>query len=56
MTSSLERKKKYVSLITTKATKRLERVYIDLHGPMAVMSRASNLYSMNMIDDFSGYI
>jgi hypothetical protein len=39
-----------------KATKRLERVYVDLCGPMAVMSRAGNLYSMNVIDDFSGYV
>ena len=39
-----------------KATKRLERVYVDLCGPMAVTSRAGNLYSMNLIDDFSGYV
>ena len=39
-----------------KATKRLERVYVDLCGPMAVTSRAGNLYSMNVIDDFSGYV
>ena len=39
-----------------KATKRLERVYVDLCGPMAVTSRAGNLYSMNIIDDFSGYV
>ena len=40
----------------SKATKRLERVHVDLCGPMAVVSRAGNLYSMNMIDDFSGYV
>ena len=39
-----------------KATVRLEKVYVDLCGPMAVMSRAGNLYSMNVIDDFSGYV
>ena len=39
-----------------KATKRLERVYVDLCGPMAVTSRAGNVYSMNLIDDFSGYV
>ena len=40
----------------SKASKRLERVHVDLCGPMAVTSRAGNLYSMNMIDDFSGYV
>ena len=39
-----------------KATNRLERVYVDLCGPMAVTSRAGNVYSMNLIDDFSGYV
>ena len=36
--------------------KRLERVYVDLCGPMAVTSCAGNVYSMNIIDDFSGYV
>ena len=39
-----------------KAMTRLEKVYVDLCGPMAVLSRAGNLYSMNVIDDYSGYI
>ena len=39
-----------------KATKRLERVYVDLCGPMAILSKAGNLYSMNVIDDYSGYV
>jgi len=39
-----------------KATKRLERVYVDLCGPMPVSSRSGNLYCMNLIDDFSGYV
>ena len=29
--------------------------YVD-RGPMADVSRAGNVYSMNMIDDFSGYV
>src|ERR1700677_4955139 len=40
----------------SKATKWLERVFVDLSGRLAVMSRAGNLYSMNLIDDFSGYV
>ena len=39
-----------------KANRRLERVHVDLCGPMAVSSRSGNLYSMNVIDDFSGYV
>jgi transposase InsO family protein len=39
-----------------KSDKRLGRVYVDLCGPMAVTSRSGNLYSMNVIDDFSGYV
>ena len=31
-------------------------MYVDLCGPMAVTSRSGNLYSMNVIDDFSGYV
>ena len=38
-----------------KADRRLGKVYVDLCGPMAVTSRSGNLYSMNVIDDFSGY-
>jgi len=39
-----------------KAEKRLERVFVDLCGPMAVTSHSGNIYSMNLIDDFSGYV
>ena len=39
-----------------KATERLGRVYVDLCGQMAVMSRSRKLYCMNIIDDFSGYV
>jgi GAG-pre-integrase domain len=38
-----------------RATRKLERVYVDLTGPMSVTSRSGYLYSMNIIDDFSGY-
>lgn len=34
----------------------LEQVFVDLTGPMSVASRAGNVYSMNIIDDFSGYV
>ena len=40
----------------TKAKERLGRVYVDLCGPMAVTSRTGNLYCMDLIDDFSGYV
>ena len=39
-----------------KATKRLERVFVDLCGPMPVVSTYGHLYSMNIIDDFSSYV
>ena len=39
-----------------KANRRLGRVYADLCGPMAVTSRTGNMYAMNIIDDFSGYV
>ena len=39
-----------------KAERRLERVYVDLCGPMHVPSKTGRLYSMNIIDDFSGYV
>lgn len=38
-----------------KASRRLDRVYVDLCEPMAIMSRSGKLYCMNIIDDFSGY-
>ena len=38
------------------ATRRLERVYVDLCGPMPCVSRYGHLYSMNIIDDFTSYV
>jgi transposase InsO family protein len=39
-----------------KAIRPLERVYVDLCGPMPCVSRSGHLYSMNVIDDFSSYV
>ena len=39
-----------------KAEKPLDRVYVDLCGPMSVPSRSGFLYCMNIIDDFSGFV
>jgi len=39
-----------------KATRRLERVFVDLCGPMSVTSQSGHLYAMNIIDDFSSYV
>lgn len=36
-----------------KATKRLEKVWVDLTGQAAVISRTGNLYVMNLVDDYS---
>jgi hypothetical protein len=33
----------------------LEKVWVDLTGPMAVQSRTSNNYMMNIVDDFTNY-
>jgi transposase InsO family protein len=38
-----------------KATKRLERVFVDLTGPQSVLSRSGCAYVMNIIDDCTGY-
>jgi transposase InsO family protein len=38
-----------------KATRRLERIFVDLTGPQSVVSRAGCSYIMNIIDDYSGY-
>jgi transposase InsO family protein len=38
-----------------KATEKLERVYIDLCGPMLSPSRTDNRYIMNIIDDYSSF-
>jgi hypothetical protein len=39
-----------------RATKWLECIYMDLCGPMPVVSCYNNLYSMNIIDNFSSYV
>lgn len=39
-----------------KATEWLGQVYVNLCGLMAVTSCTGNLYCMNIIDDFSGYV
>jgi transposase InsO family protein len=39
-----------------RASKQLERVYVDLCGPMSVASRTGRLYSMNIIDDYSSFV
>jgi transposase InsO family protein len=40
----------------SKVTKPLERVFVDLCGPMPCCSRSNCLYLINLIDDFSSYI
>jgi len=39
-----------------RASRPLERVYVDLCGPMPCASRSGRLYLMNLIDDFSSYV
>jgi transposase InsO family protein len=39
-----------------KATMPLERVHVDLCGPMPVASRSGHVYSMNVIDNHSSYM
>ena len=39
-----------------RATSHLERVFIDLCGPMSIPSRSGRLYSMNIIDDYSSFV
>jgi transposase InsO family protein len=34
----------------------LERVFVDLCGPMPAVSQSGRLYSMNVIDDFTSYV
>jgi Reverse transcriptase (RNA-dependent DNA polymerase)/Integrase core domain/GAG-pre-integrase domain len=38
-----------------KSTEKLDRVYIDLCGPMSSPSRTENRYCMNVIDDYSSF-
>jgi len=39
-----------------KASHPLERVFVDLCGPIRPTSSSGGLYSMNVIDDFSSYV
>jgi len=39
-----------------KAGVKLEKVYVDLCGPMPCVSYSGHLYAMHIINDFSGYI
>ena len=39
-----------------KATGKLEKVYVDLCGPMPCVSVSGCSYAMHVIDDFSGYV
>jgi hypothetical protein len=39
-----------------KATQCLERIYVDLMGPMSVTSCSGKTYLMNIMDDFTSYI
>jgi hypothetical protein len=39
-----------------RAKRPLERVYIDLWGPMSVASQSGRLYAMIVVDDFSSYV
>ena len=39
-----------------RATSPLERIYVDLCGPMSKPSRTGRLYLMNFIDDYSSFI
>ena len=38
-----------------RATKKLEKVWVDLTGPMAVQSRTGNNYMMNIVDDYTNH-
>ena len=38
-----------------RATRRLEKVWVDLTGPMDIKSRTGNLYIMNIVDDYSSF-
>jgi transposase InsO family protein len=39
-----------------RANSHLARIFVDLCGPMSVRSRSGRLYSMNIIDDYSGFV
>lgn len=41
---------------SNKATRRLEKVWVDLSGPMDKQSINGNCYIMNIVDDFSSYL
>ncbi|KAJ3492393.1 hypothetical protein NLJ89_g11253 [Agrocybe chaxingu] len=39
-----------------RATRKLEKVWVDLSGLMAVTSRCGHKYAMNIVDDYSSYV
>ena len=39
-----------------RASKQLERIYVNLCGPMAILSHSGRLYLINIIDDFSSFV
>lgn len=39
-----------------RATKPLERIYVDLCGPMSIPLHSHCLYSMNILDDYSSFV
>ena len=39
-----------------RASKQLERIYVNLCGPMAILSHSGRLYLINIIDDFSSFM
>ena len=38
-----------------RATRKLEKVWVDLMGPMAIESCTGNRYVMNIVDNFTNY-
>jgi hypothetical protein len=41
--------------VGNRATRKLEKVWVDLTGPQAVESRTGNRYIMNIVDDYTSY-
>jgi hypothetical protein len=39
----------------SQATRQLERIFVDLYGPVSLASRTGCLYLMNIIDDYSNF-
>ena len=47
--------KKQEEGIGHRATRKLEKVWVDLIGPMAVTSRTGNKYVMDIVDDYTNH-